>query len=426
MRICIVCGKRPAPIPRRLCRTCETDKYMGQLYDNFKQQFAEDNTPLGRLMNDFMKYLDGAYGNQKREIAYRTRYTLEAINCDAIAVKEKWSIQDIINIENYRRDLSVQRKTALYHFIEFLKQKANLHKELEELKILQVIDDIPPEFQNETKKYLNYLHSYRKLKHWTRYQIAYSMKYFFSFIVETYKFNDIKQITREHIVGYIHFIRTKNSQKNAYNRFREISSFFIWSHKHKISFANPCKNVKVNYGYQMTQSVNESEQRKLVKQWMHLDANPREALIGILSLIYACSPEEITKLTLDNLYDNTLTVPGRPIKIEFPPEIKALFERYLIWRESICKGAKNDYLFISRTSYKINLPITPHNILRIIKRNGLSPRELRSTRIQDIACTGNVKLLEGLGLSYEGSRPYLSVAAPVLLMEHDPKGLLKD
>lgn len=421
MRLCIVCGKRPAPKPRRLCRTCEGDKYMGQAYDNYKQQFAEDTTQVGCLMKDFLDYLDNAYGDQKREIAYRARYTLESILNGAITIKDNWCLEDIIAIDDYRRNLSVQRKTALYHFVEFLKQKECLHEDLEELKVLRVINEVPPEFIDEVTKYMTYLLSYRKLKSWTRYQVAYSMKYFFTFIAENCRLNDIKQITREHIIGYVDFLRTNNSQKNAYNRFREISAFFVWSQNHKLSFSNPCKNVKVNYGHEMTKAINDKQQRSLVKQWMDPETNPQEALIGILALIYACSPEEIINTTIDNLNNYTLTIPGRPLKLEFPLEIKALVDRYLIWRQKLCKGAKNHYLFVSRTSYKLNQPMTLDNIRKILKRTGLNVRELRSTRLQDIACTGNVKLLEGLGLSFEGTRPYLRIAAPVLLMEHNPK-----
>ncbi|MHB8171073.1 MAG: hypothetical protein ACYDG6_05965 [Thermincolia bacterium] len=73
-------------------------------------------------------------------------------------------------------------------------------------------------------------------------------------------------------------------KKNAYNRFREISAFFVWSQKHKLSFTNPCSNVTVNYGHEMTKAITETQQRSLVKQWMDPGTNPQEALIGILAL----------------------------------------------------------------------------------------------------------------------------------------------
>lgn len=418
MRLCIVCGTRQAPKHRRLCRTCEGNKYMGRAYDKYKEQFAEDHTPTGCLMKDFLEYLDDAYGDQKREIAYRTRYTLEAITKGDIPVKDKWNLQDIVAIEEYRHNLSLQRKTALYHFVEFLKRRAEIGKDLEELKIIKVINEIPPEFTDDVTNYERYLHTYRKLKNWTRYQVAYSMKYFFEFISKEYHLNDIKQITREHIIGYINFLRRRNSQKNAYNRFREISSFFTWAQKHRIAFTNPCKNVHVNYGHQITEAIKEKQQRSLVNRWIDPKTDPREALIGVLALIYACSQKELINLTLDMLNNHTLTIPGRSFKIEFQGQLKELLDRYLIWREKMCKGAKNDYLFVSKSSYKLNHPMSQNNMYRIFQKNGVNLRELRSTRLQDIACTGDVKILEGLGLSFEGTRPYLRVAAPVLLMAH--------
>lgn len=417
MRLCIVCGKT-LNRKGRLCRTCESNKYMTQRYDEYKNYFENDNTPLGQLIFSFINYLDSSYGDQKREIAYRIRYTLEAFNKGEIAVKDKWSIEDVLQIENYRHGLSIQRKTALHHFIQYLISTYNLKSESEELRIIQVIKNIPLEFQEISKKYLDFLLSYRKLKHWTRLQIAYSLKYFFTHLTVNYKLIDVRQITNDHILSYISYLLTNNSQKNAYIRFREIATFFKWAQRYKLTFGNPCKNIDVDYGHKPTQGLSEERQRELIKRWLDMDTDPREAVIGILGLLYACSSEEIRNLKIFDLQDGELKITGRPINIIFPKKIREIINRYLLWRQSICKGAKNDYFLVSKISYKKNCPVSDSSFRSLLKDTGLSPRDFRATRIHDIASTGNVKLLEGLGLTYEGIKTYLRIATPVLLMGH--------
>ncbi|WP_273483934.1 hypothetical protein [Desulforamulus ruminis] len=370
-------------------------------------------------MIDFMTYLDDSYGDQKREIAYRTRYVYEALKNEEVSLKSKWTIQDILNIEKYRQALSVQKRTALHHFVQYLLVRYNLQTDIEEFRILEVIEDIPKDFQDITKKYLEFLRSYRKLKHWTRFQLAYSLKYFFSHIDNNYDIIDVRQVTKDHILNYIHYLLSNNSQRNTYTRFRELSSFFNWTKRFKLTFNNPCKGIEVDYGHKITQCLDEEKQRELVKRWFSDQANLQEAVIGILGLIYGCSSEEIRNIKLGNFKEKELVLPGRPIPIKLPEKVLQLINRYLLWRDEICKGANNDYFLVSKISYKKNCPVSDNTFRNLLKETGLSPRDLRSTRIQDIAFTGNLKLLEGLGLSHEGMKPYIRLAAPVLLMEHN-------
>ncbi|MBP2635593.1 MAG: hypothetical protein H6Q72_1500 [Firmicutes bacterium] len=417
--MCVACNIRQAREGRKLCRTCETDKYMIEKYYQFRTTFDNDKSRLGVLIKDFISYLDNSYGDQKREIAYRIRYTVEAFETEAITLKDKWSINDIIQIEKYRATLSVQKRTALYHFVEFLKDKYALNNASEELRIKAVIDDIPDEFKIIVESYLEFLRTYRKYKYYTRFQLAYSLKYLFNFLKKTFHIIDTRQVSSDHIKAYLNYLLSMNSQKNAYTRLQEASNFFKWARKDKLAFSNPCSGIKLSYGNELTQPLDEQKQANLLKRWLDDEGDPREALVGILSLIYACSREELRYLPYNCIVGDKIIIPGRPINIKLTPIIENIFKRYLSWRETKCKGAHNDYLIISRISYKRNQPVGPEVIGYLLKEIGINVRKLRSTRFHDIARSGHLKLLEGLGLSFMGTQPYIQAAAPVLLMNID-------
>jgi len=418
MRLCIHCNQKPARDKRRLCRTCETNKYMEQRYYELKELFLSDNSSEYILMRDFIDYLDNAYGDQKREIAYRTRYVWEAIQQGNIKMKTKWTISDVSIIEEFRQNLSIQKKTAIYHFLQYLIDRYNLTEDQDELRILTCINNIAIDYQGIVRKYLEFLKIKRNLKHWTRYQLAFALKYFFDFIVEKYSLNDIRQIDKQVIVEYLRFLKTKNAQKYIYTRFSELKSFFKWSKKYKYTFLNPCDDIDVAHHFQLSNPITEEEQKSVIKKWLDPDCDPRAALIGTLTLIYGFSVEELQYLTVDDFQNDMIIMKSRPSNIILASPLIPMVERYFKWRDLACMGTDVKYVVISRESYKSKKPIHKKSIHRILSDYGLSPRRLRATRLLELAATGNIKLLEGIGLKFDSTRPYLRAATPVLSMGH--------
>lgn len=416
MRQCLHCDK-PARVSRRLCRTCETNKLMEKRYHEFKEQFEAGKTSVDRLMKRFMMYLDESYGDQKREIATRSRYVHNSLLNGDIEIKDIWTIEDVDTIERYREKLPVQHKTSLYHFIQFIKATATLHDAEDEIRISRVIEDIPERFRLECQKYLSFLRDTKKLKHWTRYQWAYSLKYFFTYIVEKEELSDLKQIGRYQIIGYLKYLGKTTSQKNVYTRSREVDLFFKWAKREKRVFSNPAQGVEVQHYADMTQALSMKRQQELTKRWLNPDSDPRESLVGLLSLIYACSPHELMEIRLSDIDHDCLTVPGRQGKLILDQHIIDVLHRYLAWRSAICRGSACEYLIVSRVSYKTNSPVSLQHINQILKTCETTANQLRITQFIEIATTGNIKLLESLGLSYEGTRQYLQFAAPVLFMD---------
>lgn len=213
------------------------------------------------------------------------------------------------------------------------------------------------------------------------------------------------------------YLKKKNSQKTVYTRSRELESLFKWAYDNKKSFSNPLKKLNVNYFSQTTSALTIAEQKELISQWLQPDCDPLEASIGLLAIVYACSPLEISNIKLNDLSDNQIKFSNRPIQIDIPVKITTVLNRYLDWRENFIKGVHSDYLFITRRSYKLNKPVSAAFILSKLSSYNITTRTLRATRLINIAQTGNVKILEGLGLSYEGTRPYLKFALHKLTLD---------
>lgn len=422
MRLCIVCGEKPARVNRRLCRTCETNKYMERQYDELKAKFSADDSVESLLMRDFMNYLDDSYGDQKREIAFRTKYVHEYVRSGMIPVHSHWTIDDVVAIEDFRTQLSVQKKTALYHFLQYIRTRYELEADVEELRIRAKVAEIPESFRYTVQTYLNVLATKRNNKQWTRYQLAFSFKYFFDFVVANHKLTDLREINRDCIGDFLHGLKSNGtSQKTMYNRYREISRFFKWAKQTHLVFSDPSEHIDVGYYWELTAPLTFQEQRELVKRWSSPDCDPREAVVGILALVYGLSADEIRNLELESfINEKTFHVDGRPTDITLADNLVPVLERYMLWREELCKGSQVRYLIVSRESYKTKRKLGQHLIWNILSLSGHSPRRLRATTLLDAASTGNIKLLESMGLAFDSTRPYMRAATPVLWMGKSP------
>lgn len=415
---CINCGKSLKRYGR-LCRTCETDKLMTKKYILFKEKFTSSTDAKHSFLNRFMLYLDSVYGDQKREIATRVQSIHSCMEDEKkkLILKKNWNINDLVELDIYRQNLSVAKRTAIHHLIEFLKNEFQLKDDWNETLLLKTVEEIPAIFREITHDYLYFLKEKRELKHWTRYQISFNLKYFFEFIHDK-DVSSLTQIQRAHIIEYLTYLKKKNSQKTVYTRSRELDSFFKWAYDNKKVFVNPLKKLNVNYFHQTSEALTTEEQKELISQWLHPDCDPLEASIGLLAIVYACSPLEISNIKLEDLSTNQINFSNRYVQIEIPVKITTVLNRYLEWREYFIKGANSDYLFVTRRSYKLNKPVSSTFILNKLRPYNINTRTLRATRLINIAQTGNVKILEGMGLSYEGTRPYLKAASHKLKLDN--------
>jgi hypothetical protein len=148
---------------------------------------------------------------------------------------------------------------------------------------------------------------------------------------------------------------------------------------------------------------------------MDQHTHPRVALIGILSLIYACSVEELRYLKCNDFDFPYLQIMNRTQKIKLPNRLSVIVERYVNWREQLVNKTNCEYFIVSSQSFKLNQPVSHRMFYQDLKPYDVNIRQLRATRLFDISLSGNVKVLEGLGLSYEGIRPYIKYANPTLI-----------
>jgi hypothetical protein len=173
--------------------------------------------------------------------------------------------------------------------------------DLDELRIVEVIKEIPVSYQKIIIDYNNFLRDKRKLKHWTRLQLAYSYKYFFTYIEQTYHMNNLSRISSEPILNDLIKLKDETSQKNVYTRSKELLWLFKWAKQTKKDFINPVEGLDVSYFYEMTNRIHDNKQKELLERWMDQHTHPRVALIGILSLIYGCSVEELRCLNCNDI-----------------------------------------------------------------------------------------------------------------------------
>lgn len=62
-----------------------------------------------------------------------------------------------MELDIYRQNLSVAKRTAIYHLIEFLKNEFQLKDDWNETLLLKTVEEIPAIFREITHDYLYFL-----------------------------------------------------------------------------------------------------------------------------------------------------------------------------------------------------------------------------------------------------------------------------
>ena len=146
----------------------------------------------------------------------------------------------------------------------------------------------------------------------------------------------------------------------------------------------------------------------LYQRWTGVEANPAEALVGLLALVHCLRAGEIRRLRLDDvLPDGRLRV-GRTT-IDLSPPVAVALSRYRAWREE-WYGGPSTYLLVSRQSRLHDRPVSAawftENLLE-----GVSVAALRQTAIQRLiqgTSTDGLQLAVYARLSLDASGVYMS------------------
>lgn len=153
----------------------------------------------------------------------------------------------------------------------------------------------------------------------------------------------------------------------------------------------------------------------MVTRWLASDTDPFEASVGLLSLLCGLSMGQIADLRMDELdvAERRIVIADRELPVFLDPKVMAVIQTYLETREILTGGADCDYVFISRVSYRYNRPVAQTHLWHCLEPAKTNLRALRATCLTEIALTGNIKLLQAMGLSLDGTRPYLRIVEEI-------------
>lgn len=184
----------------------------------------------------------------------------------------------------------------------------------------------------------------------------------------------------------------------------------------RVVFTNPVLGAKVKAPLPKPVPLSLNEQRRLYKRWTADSTDPIKGAVGLLALIYGLSFEENAALRLSevDLANQRLRMTTRPQPITLHQPVVVVLRRYLQLRDQLLKGSLCDYFFTTRFSYRYNRPVDQSRMFMLLKPDNVNLRSLRATCVVETALTGHIKVLEQLGLTIDGARPYLHIIQEIL------------
>lgn len=228
--------------------------------------------------------------------------------------------------------------------------------------------------------------------------IAYKkdLEQFVGFLTSKEK-NDIREVKKEDIEGFINKLLTENyTKKSASRKLNSVRTFFRFLKNEGVIEQNPSLDVShPKYNNASPRIFSKLEYRAL-RDFAKED--PRTyALVEIL-LQTGLKIGELAALQLEDIKDSTIRIapygknPQREVPLNKP--LKKAIEGYLKIREK--KDGKNDFLFITRTGH----PLLIRNIRQIITRC-FREVEIENATVNDLRNTFIAhQLLNGSSVEY--------------------------
>lgn len=198
------------------------------------------------------------------------------------------------------------------------------------------------------------------------------------------------------------------------NRSRRLQSsrhFFRWARKNKIVLVDPTRDLPTmsRRGF-AGQTLSLDEQRRLFHRWtVEDDVHPHEALVGMMALLHAASSVEIRQLRVED-FDQAgcslrLGHRSRPVRLD--PATASVLTRCLDQRASL--GTRNPHVIVTTQTKTRSTPASTAYLCHVLDAAGVSPKQLRSTRIVDLVITLDPKVAsEVLGMNADGLVGYLA------------------
>lgn len=409
---CTICGRimKPYRINEPICANCQSILHAKHYCEERNIKYAlESHNDFEQRLKQYWWFLIDGLGEKVKSIWEAFLPIEETLTSGIIGLNWKWA-----ELETFRKTQKVRYKAALYVYMDFLGHKGIIETRYDnryQYLNNRLVKHVSVKYQDVFRSYLEYCHNHRKLNNWTVYLNADHLKEFFCWLRDSYNEPQLTTLTKQHVTDYLLSILERVSQKTVYNVKVVLNDFFKWAKQKRLVFTNPSAQVNVKCPVPKPKGLPLSEQKRLINRWITEDCDPLESLIGMLSLFYGVSNEELRYLKAKeiNLEKCEISLETRKAALPITKEVSQVLIRYFNYRENQLKGSECEYLIISNRSARLTQPINSLTMVKKLSRANVNLRSLRATCLIDTALTGNVKVLELLGLSYEGCKPYLNL-----------------
>jgi site-specific recombinase XerD len=201
---------------------------------------------------------------------------------------------------------------------------------------------------------------------------------------------------------------------NTGSRLASCRAFFAFARRRKLILVNPTGGITHNSPRGFAGRVlSPDQQRQLLRRWMRLDLDPRERLVGLLSLIHGARVEEQRHLHITDvdLTAGTITLGRRPYPVPLDPLTAEALRAVLTARETA--WTSNPHLLITKDSRAHQNPCSTYFMTHILDSAGagVRPALLRQTRLADLTHQLDPRLVAAaFGMTEGGALHYITDA----------------
>ena len=215
-------------------------------------------------------------------------------------------------------------------------------------------------------------------------------------------------VTPEHVHGYL--------AHRGRLRLEEAKLFFRWLRSRKATGHNLARALPRRTRSPRLCVLTTEQVLACYQQWTSADADPRQALVGLLALVHCLRSGEIRHMRLSDVLTPDRLQVGEGT-VELAPPVADALARYLAWRREMY-GGESSYLIVSRGSRLHDRPVSSawfsENLFV-----GLSVAGLRQSAIQRLVqALGNdgLQLAAYTRLSLAAAGNYLKIFRPMPAM----------
>ncbi len=186
-------------------------------------------------------------------------------------------------------------------------------------------------------------------------------------------------------------------------------AFFAFARRRKLVLVDPTAGVTRRQAKGYTgRLLSLAEQRALLDRWTRDDLDPRERVVGLLSLLHAASGAELRHLTIDDidLDAGSLRLGRRPHRVPLDPLTCDALRALLQQRAHL--ATSNRHLLLTYRTRLHHGPVSIAFPASVLAKLGRTPKVLRQTRLADLASRTDPRVAAAaLGLTREAALHYL-------------------